>query len=253
MACTINVIFTPSEYDALRQRDLSESVCVVFDILRATSVMVTALANGAKGIIPVEEINDALEIRQHHPDVLLGGERNGVRITAEQTGGVDFDLGNSPREYTADVVSGRTIVSTTTNGTRALAACSGSKSVVAASFLNLVAVVEFVANQPGRIVHLICAGTGNCASLEDALAAGAFCELIRDAMPTVNLTDSSKIAWRAYRHSMDDLPATVRSSLNGQRLFENPALRDDVEYCLRRDCYRLVPILNADGVIRKSS
>ena len=94
--------------------------------------------------IPVREISEALAIRQKQPDVLLGGERDGVKIRAAQTGGVDFDLGNSPREYTPEKVRGKTIVSTTTNGTRALRACAGAQTVLAASFLNLAATAKFV-------------------------------------------------------------------------------------------------------------
>src|SRR5882762_9621943 len=99
MSKSLEVLFTPAEYNALSQRDLGDTVCVVFDVLRATSTMVTALASGASAIIPVAEISEALAIRQKQPAVLLAGERDGMRIRAEQTGGTDFDLGNSPREY----------------------------------------------------------------------------------------------------------------------------------------------------------
>ena len=140
----IEAILTPAELPALAKRDLRDAACVVFDVLRATSTFVTALHNGAKAIVPVCEIAEALAIRQKQPDVLLGGERDGVRIRAAQTGGIDFDLGNSPREYTPEKVRGKTIVSTTTNGTRALRACTGAKTVLAASFLNLTATAEFI-------------------------------------------------------------------------------------------------------------
>src|SRR5579859_6920421 len=123
----IDVILTPPELPALAGRDLGRTVCVVFDVLRATSTFVTALHNGAAAIIPVSEISEALETGKRRPDVLLGGERNGVKIrTAEG----DFDFGNSPREYTEDKVRERTIVSTTTNGTRALRAATGAKMVL---------------------------------------------------------------------------------------------------------------------------
>ena len=95
----IEVILTPAELPALARRDLRDAVCVVFDVLRATSTFVTALHNGAKAVIPVSEIAEALAIRQKQPDVLLGGERNSMRIRAGQAGGIDFDFGNSPREY----------------------------------------------------------------------------------------------------------------------------------------------------------
>jgi len=137
MPVRLEVLLSPAEFANLRNRDLSQTVCVVFDILRATTSMVTALANGAEAIIPVAEISEALAIRQQRPDVLLAGEREGVRIPTELTGGVQFDLGNSPREYTAAKVQGKTIVMTTTNGTRALRACAGAKTVLVGSFLNL--------------------------------------------------------------------------------------------------------------------
>ena len=100
----IDAILSPAELPALAKRDLRDATCVVFDVLRATSTFVTALYNGAKAIIPVSEIAEALALRQKQPDVLLGGERDGVRIRAAQTGGIDFDLGNSPREYTPEMV-----------------------------------------------------------------------------------------------------------------------------------------------------
>src|SRR5216110_511568 len=96
----LEVLFAPAEFTALGQRDLNETVCVVFDVLRATSSMATALGNGAEAIIPVADITEALAIRQRQPNVLLAGERNGVRIEANLTGSFPFDLGNSPREFT---------------------------------------------------------------------------------------------------------------------------------------------------------
>src|SRR5579871_4151591 len=130
----LDVILTPAELPALAKRDLSNTACVVFDILRATSTFVTALQNGAKEIIPVSEIFQALEIKRDRLDVLLGGERNGIKISAD---GIDFDFGNSPREYINEKVAGKTIVSTTTNGTRAFRAVANAKIVLAGSFLNL--------------------------------------------------------------------------------------------------------------------
>src|ERR1700704_4531668 len=122
MATKLEVLLSPVEFASLPKRDLTQTVCVVFDILRATTSMITALANGAEAIIPVGEISEALAIRQQRPEVLLAGERQGLRISPELTGGVQFDLGNSPREYIAKKVHGKTIVLTTTNGTRALRA-----------------------------------------------------------------------------------------------------------------------------------
>src|SRR6266699_301124 len=104
MMRSIEVLFSPAEFSALARRDLSETACVVLDILRATTSMMTALANGAEAIIPVAEISEALALKQQRPEVLLAGERQGLRIRKDLTGGIEFDLGNSPREYTAEKV-----------------------------------------------------------------------------------------------------------------------------------------------------
>src|SRR5208337_2961537 len=111
----IETILTPVELPALAQRDLRATACVVFDILRATSTFVTALQNGAQAIIPVSEIAEAVALQKKMPDVLLAGERDGVKIRAAKSGGIDFYFGNSPREFPAEKVRGKTIVSTTTN------------------------------------------------------------------------------------------------------------------------------------------
>src|SRR4051812_1670351 len=94
---TLEVLFTPAEFAVLPQRNLAGAVCVVFDVLRATTSMVAALGNGADAILPVSDIPEALEVARQHPGVLLAGEREGLRIRAALTGSVDFDLGNSPR------------------------------------------------------------------------------------------------------------------------------------------------------------
>src|SRR2546423_1168480 len=142
MAKKLEVLFTPAEFQMLRQRDLSNAICVVFDVLRATSSMVTALGNGAEAIMPVQQISEALEIKARQPDVLLAGERKGVRIEGKLSGGIPFDFGNSPREFTPEKVRGKRIVTTTTNGTRALRACAKARLALASSFLNLQATVE---------------------------------------------------------------------------------------------------------------
>jgi 2-phosphosulfolactate phosphatase len=243
MPCTIEVLFTPAEFRALAGRDLSPSVCVVFDVLRATSTFVTALARGATAVIPVEEITDALALRRRQPGVLLAGERQGRRITAAMSGSVSFDLGNSPREYTAAQVRGRTIVSTTTNGTRALRACAGAESIWVGSFLNLEAIADaLVRHKPGHLL-LVCAGTGEGAALEDVLAAGALCERLQIRRGKLQLLDSAIMASRVYRSAARDLFAAVRTARNARHLLAQPALRADVTFCLRRNCFDLVPQL----------
>jgi 2-phosphosulfolactate phosphatase len=259
----IETILTPAELPALAQRDLRATACVVFDVLRATSTFVTALHHGAQAIIPVSEIAEALAIRKKQPDVLLGGERNGVRISAD---GIDFDLGNSPREYTPEKVRGKTIVSTTTNGTRALRACAGAKIILAASFLNLDATAEFLRREKAETILLVCAGTGENKADEDILTAGALCELLvgldlecgdvsslskaPTCRRTPNFSDSTQIARRAWLEAKLNLAAVVSNSENARRLLAIPELRDDVAFCLQRDIFPLVAKMKADDTIR---
>jgi 2-phosphosulfolactate phosphatase len=246
----LEVLFTAAQSAALRQRDLRETTCVVFDVLRATSTFVTALHHGAKAIIPVGEISEALAVKKTRPEVLLGGEREGVRICAS---GIDFDLGNSPREHAPEKVRGKTIVSTTTNGTRALRACVGAKIILAASFLNLAATAKYLRQKNFEDILLVCSGTRENAALEDTLAAGALCQLLARADARPAPSDSAEAALRAYAQAESDLAATVvRDSENARRLLAIPGLRDDVAFCLQRDTYPLIAKMEADGAIRIS-
>ena len=269
----IDTILTPAELPALAKRDLRETLCVVFDVLRATSTFVTALHNGAKAIIPVGEIAEALAFKKAESGkrkaetILLGGERDGVKIRAAQTGETDFDLGNSPRECTPEKVRGRTIVSTTTNGTRALRTCVGAKTVLAGSFLNLTATAEFIKQLQPMEVLLVCAGTREDRADEDVLAAGALCELLDglnlecgDASPlskaptyrrNPQFSDSAQIARQFYAQAKSDLAAAVSKATNARRLLAIPELRDDVAFCLQRDIFLLIAKMEADGAIRR--
>ena len=240
----IETILTPAELPALAQRDLRATACVVFDVLRATSTFVTALHHGAKAIIPVSEIAEALEIKKAET-ILLGGERNGVRISAD---GIDFDLGNSPREYTPKKVRDKTIVSTTTNGTRALRACVGAKIILASSFLNLGATAEFLRRNNFENILLVCAGTGENQADEDVLAAGALCELLSANV----ISDSAEIALITWLKTKSNLAEAVGNSQNGRRLLGIPELRDDVAFCSQRDIFPLVAKMEMDGAIRIS-
>lgn len=250
MAVVITVSFTPVEFESLQRSDLSETGCVVFDVLRATSTIVTALANGAAGVKPVTEIAEALSLRRQDPDALLAGEREGLRISAALTGGIEFDLGNSPREFTPERVAGRNIILTTTNGTRALQACRMAQQVAVGSFLNLQATARWAAQSQMQRLVLVCAGTGEAAALEDTLAAGAFCEAMVSARSDCRLSDSADLARLAWRPSQPNLTAALNGARNARRLLANVDLREDVEVCLRRNVHELVAVLCPDGFVR---
>jgi 2-phosphosulfolactate phosphatase len=248
----IDTILSPAELRALAQRDLHETACVVFDILRATSTFVTALNNGAEKIIPVSEISEAVALKKKFPDFLLAGERDGVKIRAAQSGGVDFDFGNSPREFTPEKIRGKNIVSTTTNGTRALRACTKAKLVLAGSFLNLTATAEFLKQQNHAEIILVCAGTGENPASEDINAAGALTELLfLISNPTSKLSANTLVAQKMYATAKERFPNAIRDSENGRRLLANPDLRDDVAFCAQRDIFQLVAALDADAALRR--
>jgi 2-phosphosulfolactate phosphatase len=247
---SVEVLFTPAEFEALHKRDLSETICVVFDVLRATSSMVTALANGAEAIIPVSEIAEALEIKRKDPVVLLAGERDGLRITANVTGSIDFDLGNSPREFTPDKVASKKIVMTTTNGTRALRACAHARIVLVSSLLNLDATREFLAPKPLHLL-VICGGTFEQPALEDVLAAGALCDCLYSTAIKPAVSDSVLMAISLLPESNRDLSFLVSKSRNARRLLSRPELRDDVAYCAQRDIYNFVAEMEKDGLVRR--
>jgi 2-phosphosulfolactate phosphatase len=247
----VEVLFTPAEFQDLRNRDLSKTTCVVFDVLRATSTMVTALGNGAAAVIPVEEIDEALRLKQDRPELLLAGERGGVRIRTEGPNPMTFDLGNSPREFKRDVVEGRTIVITTTNGTRALLACRAAPATLVASFLNLSATCYQIQSVAPTELLLVCGGTYNEAAYEDVLCAGAVIDILKEKNAT-NLADSALLTWKAYRLEAGDLTSALGQSRNGRRLLEQPELRNDVEFCAQRDRVALGAGLEKDGKVRAS-
>src|SRR4051812_19375013 len=252
MATKLEVLLSPVEFANLRKRDLGQTVCVVFDILRATTSMVTALSNGAEAIIPVEEISEALAIRQQRPEVLLAGERDGVRIRASLTGGTEFDLGNSPREFTAEKVQGKAIVMTTTNGTRALRACASAKTVLIGSFLNLRATANWLRENKPQHLILVCSGTYEQASFEDILAAGAVCERVWPNYAGGTVADSAEIARRIYPLMQSNLLDAMKQSRNGRRLLSMPALRDDVWFSVQRETVSFTAEMSRDGEIRKT-
>lgn len=247
---SLEVLFTPAEFAQLKQRQLGDTVCVVFDVLRATSSMLTALACGVVGIVPVEEISEALAYRSKHADALLAGEREGVRI---QAGDIRFDLGNSPREFTPAAVGGRTVVMTTTNGTRALRACAHAQKVLVASFLNLQATADFITRTAPTRLLLVCSGTHEEAAYEDVLGAGCLCDLLWQAFAGGGAADSALVARKLWSQEREDLLRAVSQSRNGRRLLGMPELRDDVAFCVQRNIFPFPAELGRDGMVKRHS
>ena len=211
---------------------LRASACAVIDVIRATSTIVTALAQGASGVQPVASVEDAFALKAKYPAVLLAGERGGQALPG-------FDLGNSPEDFTTERVEGRRIVLTTTNGTQALAACVGARMVITASLLNLdAAVSRLLSVGPPWII--ICAGCEGEFGVDDAVVAGAMAEALDQDHPLISL----------YRSVRNDLMETLLRSAAGREL-SKIGLEKDIPFCARLNLFSIVPTLGADGVLRR--
>lgn len=248
---SIEVLFSPTEFASLPERDLRGTVCVVFDVLRATSTMMAALASGAAAIYPVAEIAEALALRATQPDLLLAGERHGLRIRAAEAGSVDFDFGNSPGEFTTGGVQGRSIAMTTTNGTRALRACRGAGVVLIGSFSGLTALADWIVQNKPRNLLIVCSGTGEQTALEDVLGAGALCDRLAKHFGEEALSDSASMSRELFRRGEPDLLQFASRAKNARRLLALPGFEGDVAICLTLDRFSFVAVQNREGVVTK--
>jgi 2-phosphosulfolactate phosphatase len=233
-----DVFFSAQSFN---EHDLRNKVVIVIDVLRATSTMVTALMNGARGIIPVEDMGEASKISQNvdSDNYLLCGEKDGIRIEG-------YDLGNSPLEYTPETIGGKTLIFNTTNGTRAVKKAVGSPDVRIAAFLNLTAVVNSLQDEKRDII-LLCAGWKGRLALEDTLLAGAIIHKLNNGTLPHDATDGTKVAFGLYEKYSDDIGPVIMKSNHVVRLMSLLG-GDDIEYCCRRDICDLLPVLE-DGII----
>ncbi len=230
----IDAALTPADIALLPARDLSATTCVVFDVLRATSSMITALAHGAAEIFPVKTIDEALALKQRMPDALLGGERHGERIEG-------FDLGNNPFEYTA--LARKRIISTTTNGTIALRACERAGRVLVGALLNIAALRDELARSNPADVLLVCAGTFETFALEDAIAAG----LLAAEFPDAELTDAATTVAATARSFPTPLAGLLQAR-NGRALSAR-GWGDQIEWCAQVSRFGAIGAMDG-GIIR---
>ena len=221
MSRTLRVHLLPS---LVTPEELAGRAVVVIDVLRATTTIVHALAQGAAAVVPCLEIEDARKAAENLGiAALLGGERGGRAIAG-------FDLGNSPTEYQRERVAGKTIVMTTTNGTRAMLRCQAARRVLIGAFVNFSAICEQLRDEPH--IDLLCAGTDNQVTREDVLFAGAVvddivrCAAAIPSAAAIELNDQALIALDAWRAAISDLrDATplaehLRSSRGGRNLID---------------------------------
>ena len=227
---TIHTCFSPA---LLHLYDLSNAVVVIIDVFRATSTIAAALHNGAKCVIPVDEVAKAIEISKQI-DGIAAGERDGKLAEGLQHG-------NSPLEYSKDFIKDKTLVLTTTNGTKLLQMALDNKAttIITGSFPNLSAVCTFLINENKNVV-LGCAGWKDRFNLEDTLFAGAVIAKIKESF-TIHC-DSSLTAELLYNQHKDNLIDFASTLTHYHRLVERFGLIEDIKFCLTPDGANVLPL-----------
>ena len=228
---------------AFQAEDLRDKTAIVVDVLRATSSIVTAIHNGAKGVVAVEDMGDASKIAQHldSSGYLLCGEKDGVKIEG-------YQLGNSPLEYTRSKVEGKTLILNTTNGTRAITRASLANNILIASFLNLKYVEQAIKDTKEDIV-IVCAGWRGRLSLEDMLCAGKLVYDLTNGTLKEHASDGARAALSLFEKYGDDITSTVKQTNHAVRL-KDIVDEDDVTYCCQLNTCAVVPVMK-DGIIRE--
>jgi 2-phosphosulfolactate phosphatase len=212
----------------------------VIDVLRATTTIVQALASGAECVMPFASVEEALAAAEEvEPTPLLCGERYGFKVDG-------FDLGNSPAEYTPSAVGGLKLAMSTTNGTRAMSYCREAGRILIGAFTNLSAVCGELAGL--ELVHLVCAGTNNQVTREDALLAGAILANVPGAEADGSGAELALTAWQ--RIDPANLATELVSTTGGQNLIKIE-MGGDLEWAAKIDQFAIIPIFDPrSGMIR---
>lgn len=233
----LEVVFAPN---AIAPADVAGRTVVVVDILRATTSIAVALANGAKAVLPAASTEEALRIAQNleRDAVVLAGERKSARIPG-------FALGNSPAEFGAEAVAGKTIVMTTSNGTQALIAAQGAREVIAAAAVNFSAVVaraRAALEQHGELL-ILCAGGDRQFALEDAFAAGRLAKVLipEGGLETVEVNDGVLASLEVARHFGERWGRALKASSHGRELAAL-GFRADLDACAAQDTHPVLPL-----------
>lgn len=223
-------------------QELGERMVIVIDVLRATSVIIQALLNGATEVIPVTTVEEAFSVAAAYPagTTLLGGERGSRRIEG-------FDIGNSPGEYRDEKVGGKRLILTTTNGTKAFHSVASAREVMAGSFYNIEATARRCIDSD-REVMLFPSGDEGRFSLEDVVCGGMWIDRAKKMAKHVKLTDASRAALIIYQKFEANLMEAFRLSNHGKDLIAL-GLEKDLFDCSRIDITNVVPLYE-NGVIR---
>lgn len=234
-------LYTVLSPSLLKLYDISDSTVVIIDILRATSTIATALYNGAKSVIPVDSVAGCIKLGKQM-EVITAGERDGQIAEGLQ-------YGNTPLQYTKDFINGKTLVLTTTNGTKLLhlALAANAKGIITGSFCNISAVCDYLVSQKTNVI-LACAAWKNRINLEDTLFAGAVINRIKENFE-INC-DSSQIAETLYLQANRDLFNFLkeRNASHYHRLM-GFGLEKDIRFCLTEDNANILSLYSGGHLI----
>jgi len=240
----IKVYYSPNHLDELELRD---KILVVIDVLRASTTITYAMRAGAREVIPVASVEQAMKIvgNLHSTSTILCGERGGKRVEG-------FKLGNSPSEYTPEAVDGKVLIISTTNGAVALTKAKYARVCYVSSFVNLSATVEALRDIPGienETLHILCSGYDEDFSLEDATCVGMLITKLSTVFPDIVFTDGARAALSVYAQFGNDIYRTLIESDHGKRLLEL-GFEEDIRIASELDSVPLVPVLE-QAVIKK--
>lgn len=231
---TSNIHITLTARD-IREEELRGRIAVVIDVLRATSVIITALSNGANWVKTVASIEEAFQLKS--ADVLLGGERHAMPIEG-------FEFSNSPLEYTVERVRHKGIVLTTTNGTLALSKSGSAEEVLIGAFINQRALTNYLVAQH-LPVELICAGTNGEFSLDDFLCAGLICSTLQKS-GGFEFDDLGRLAIQNWNQSKSDIHAAL-SRAKHYNILKSKGFDIDLDYCLQKDTHNILVRRNTEN------
>ncbi|MFC2103272.1 2-phosphosulfolactate phosphatase [Bacteroidota bacterium] len=236
----INVLFSPVNADELY---FTNKTIVVIDVLRASSTIITALSNGAKEIVPVATVEFAVKVSggMFGGQTLIGGERKTRKIDG-------FALGNSPFEYSREVVENKFIVFFSTNGSKAIVKAKFAESLFVCSFINLSSVVKHLISL-NRDIEILCAGNNNLFSLEDSVCAGKLIAKLKKKNKKIEITDSGSAALALFDRFGENIFNMLKNTEHGVKLAEN-GFEKDVKYCSENNTSDCIPSM--DGKVLRA-
>jgi 2-phosphosulfolactate phosphatase len=232
---TVEVCFSPNDYPLYKN---DHEIVVVIDVLRATSAIVAGLANGVKSIIPVSTLEEALDYKAK--GYIVAAERGGKVVDG-------FTFGNSPYSFMNPELNGKSIVLSTTNGTRAINTPE-NKIVIIASLINANAVSEYLKKQKKNVL-LLASGWKDKFNLEDTICAGAIADDLVASGDFTSDEDSSIAAKYLYQSASRNFFGYLKSSSHRRRL-KKLNLNEDIKFCLTPNQFNIVPILNGKRIVK---